>query len=296
MLETDLLERFHACRRYKQARPWQKPFLNPVRFLRNQCRRRGLSGGATGSLEIVDAFHLPRLTVVLGEAVSAEIAAYGIYEERLTEAFLRLARPGQTVVDIGMHLGYYTALFARLVGPQGAVHAFEPTPSTREIAQRNVAQFKNVTVHASAVWSSAKVIAFHDYGLQWMAFNSFTKARMEQGPPEPTLLEVPTTSLDLFRSETGRAIDLLKIDAESAEQEILRGAEKMLASDQPLVSLEVGDAPGENRSRQLIDSLEAAGFRPWAFAVGRFSLHEPKEFYEYDNLIFAPKERDLSKE
>src|SRR5713226_3163356 len=171
MANPALLRAFHGRLRYKKARPWQKPFLNPARFVQNQLRKRGLPPAKPGALRQVAAFHLPQFTVVTGEGVSNCISAYGLYEAALTEAFMRLIEPGQVVVDVGMHLGYYSTLFACLVGPRGAVHAFEPTPSTREIAARNVGQFPNVTVHPYAVWSSVRSLTFRDYGLPWMAFN-----------------------------------------------------------------------------------------------------------------------------
>src|SRR4051812_40132089 len=175
----ELLRSFTARLAYRPAGPWKKPLLDPARFVRNQLRFRGLVPRRNGQSRRVDAFHLPQFVVINGEAVSEEIASYGIYEENLTAAFLRLIKPGQTVVDIGMHLGYYTTLFAVLVGGNGHVHAFEPTPSTREIAKLNVGRFDQVTVYPKAVWSSIKQLTFHDYGLRWMGFNSFTEARMQ---------------------------------------------------------------------------------------------------------------------
>ena len=293
--DTSLVSTFRACLLYKQAKPWQKPFLDPSRFLRNQLRKRGLSRGRAGQLRQVDAFHLPRFTVVNGETVSEGISSYGIYEENLTEAFLRLVEPGQVVVDIGMHLGYYTTLFARLVGEKGAVHSFEPTPSTREIAGRNVKQFANVTVHPFAVWSGVQQLTFHDYGPEWMAFNSFDCARMDSGPPPPKLFEVETITLDTFRADLSKPVAIVKVDAESAEPEILSGAVQLLRSDRPLVSLEVGDTGVERTSRRLVDLMRSYSYASWEFNNGRFVAHQPKERYDYDNLIFAPTGRDLSK-
>src|SRR5262249_23077942 len=147
MSHAELLENFRCCQRYKLAKPWQKPFINPRRFVTNQLRSRGLLSVPAGALRRSAAFHLSEFTLVQGEAVSQQIDSYGIYEDTLTEAFLRLVQPGRVVVDIGMHLGYYTTLFACLVGDAGEVHSFEPTPSTREIAQHNVRRFRQVTVH-----------------------------------------------------------------------------------------------------------------------------------------------------
>ncbi len=293
MAETRLRNKFNKCLRYQRAKSWQKPLLDPVRFLRNQFWfRKGPR--ETGETRWVAAFHLPRFKVVNGETVSGGIAAYGIFEPELTAAFLRLVEPGWVVADVGMHLGYYTTLFASLVGPSGFVHAFEPTPSTRELASANVGQFTNIRVHPLAAWSSAQKLTFHDYGPQWMAFNSFTAARVKAGPPQPREFTVETISLDAFRLELDRKIALIKIDAESAEQEILKGAQQLLKTDRPLVSLEVGDFDGSPASRRLVEMLQQTGYRAWEFSADRFVAHQARANYEYDNLVFAPLGSDLS--
>lgn len=292
MANQALVAKFQNCLRYKQAPSWQKPLLNPVRFARNQWRYRK-SIANRGELSEVRVFHHYPFTIVNGETVSEHLAAYGVYEEELTEAFLRLIQPGQVVVDIGMHLGYYASLFARLVGESGAVHAFEPTPSTREIARHNLSQFGQVSVHPFAVWNCAQQITFNDFGPAWMAFNSFTNARMENGPPPPRHYAVETVTLDSFRLGLQRKIDLVKVDAESAEEQILAGAQRLLRSDQPLVTIEVGDLGDSQSSRHLIEVLRGLGYQPWELAGGKFVRHHPKERYEYDNLIFATASLDL---
>jgi FkbM family methyltransferase len=205
-----------------------------------------------------------------------------------------LVEAGQVVADIGMHLGYYTTLFAELVGTTGQVHAFEPTPSTREIAARNLICYPHVTVHPCAVWESTGTLTFRDYGVKWMAFNSFREAKTETGSPAPKILETPTATLDAIRASLARPFSLVKIDAESAEEEILAGAGRVLEIDRPLVSLEVGDCPNEASSRRAVDRLLSSDYRPWEFADGRFQPHQLKQAYAYDNLVFAPAGHDLS--
>jgi FkbM family methyltransferase len=292
MSHAELLENFRCCQRYKLAKPWQKPFINPRRFLANQLHKRGIFASPVGALRRTAAFHLPDFTLVEGEAVSQQIDSYGIYEDTLTEAFLHLVKPGQTIVDIGMHLGYYATLFACLVGEDGEVHAFEPTPSTRKIAQHNVRRFRQVFVHPEAVWSCVRNLEFRDYGVEWMAFNSFTDAKLND-VPAPRMFTASTTTLDSFRRLLNKPVSLLKVDAESAEREILEGARELLRADQPLISLEVGDTASVPSSRALIEYLRALDYVPWEFRGGAFHPHEARQRYEYDNLIFGPSSRDL---
>jgi len=294
MMASDLLASLHRCLRYQQARAWEKPWIDPRRFVTNQLLKFGVIGGSPGNVRAADAFHLRNFAVVSGEAVSQEIACYGFVEPKLTEALLRLVQPGQVVVDIGMHLGYYATLLALLVGERGEVHGFEPTPSTRDIARRNTDRFPQIRVHPFAVWSSVKTLAFRDYGPRWMAFNTSAKSKLDKEPAAPREIEVQTITLDQFRASLDRNIALMKIDAESAEREILAGAQTLLKTDRPTISVEVGDNDQSRDSRLLVDALIGLGYAPWDFVEGRFQRHQPRQAYPYDNLIFAPADVDLS--
>jgi len=295
MPNAELLTRFRTSVRYQRARSWQKPLLDPRRFLANQLRKYGLASQTPGALHTVPAFHVPEFTVVEGETVSQQIVSYSLFEPELTEAFLHLVNPGDVVLDIGMHLGYYATLFAVLVGERGQVHGFEPTPSTREIAVRNTSQFPQIQVHPLAVWSSNKTVVLRDYGSQWMGFNSLIRAKLTEEPVPPKEIEVQAITLEEFRSslEKGRKVSLMKIDAESAERDIIRGGKQLLENDRPLISVEVGDQGSSNESRLLLEDLRALDYVPWEFQSGQFVRHEARETYGYDNLIFAPRAVDL---
>ena len=58
--------------------------------------------------------------------IGMSLKEYGEWSLRETALFGRLVRPGHYVVDAGAHIGVHTLTFARLVGQQGKVFAFEP--------------------------------------------------------------------------------------------------------------------------------------------------------------------------
>ena len=296
MPDAELLGRFQSCRRYLEAKSWQKPLLGPQRFIANQLRKRGLRSLPPGSLRQAATFHLPDFTIVEGEIVSEELLSYSLFEPDLTEAFLHLVKPGQIVCDVGMHLGYYSTLFAVLAGGSGRVHSFEPTPSTREIALNNTKRFPQITVHPLALWSSAKTVTLRDYGLKYMGFNSLRQAKLDEEPAEPKQISVQAITLDQFRATLGPKdkISLIKIDAESAERDILAGGRELLRTDKPFISVEVGDCKNSVESRLLVDDFRSLDYIPWEFRNGKFARHETRHRYSYDNLIFTPDTADLS--
>ena len=141
-----------------------------------------------------------------------------VYEPR-TFAFLRAkCKPGATVLDLGAHLGLFTVFMARLVGPNGHVFSFEPTPQTRSALQKTVRLngcAAIVEVHGEAVAGATGTAVFYDTGDVASNANSLVhNARSRQG------MEVPTICLDDFVAERRISVGCLKIDVEGAELEL----------------------------------------------------------------------------
>ncbi len=236
------------------------------------------------------------MTIALPEEVSIALRRNGFVDYDLTAYLLGHLRPGATVLDVGAHIGYYTLLTSALVGPTGTVVAFEPTPSTLSVLRRNAARCLNTTVVAAAVWSAQTELAFQDHGLGYSAYNSAFEARLpgavrERIPTES--LAVRAVALDDHVREHRLAPDFVKIDAESAEAHVLAGMCGVLAEHRPVLSLEVGDldVAGVPSSRELVDQVVAASYRPWELRRGELVPHVPRDAYEYQNLIFTPTDR-----
>lgn len=59
----------------------------------------------------------------------------GIYEQPLQKWLTTYVKPGDTCLDIGGADGYFALLMAKLSGPQGQVHSFEPSEKIEHIQQ-----------------------------------------------------------------------------------------------------------------------------------------------------------------
>ena len=59
-------------------------------------------------------------------------------------------QPGESAVHIGIGAGYYTAILATLVGEGGRVDAYEIEARLATLAEKHLARFPQVTVHAES--------------------------------------------------------------------------------------------------------------------------------------------------
>ncbi len=69
-----------------------------------------------------------------------------------------LVKEGDTVIDLGANLGYYSNLLQQWVGSSGKLYAVEPVIPFNEILQWRLADKKNVTIYPYALGTEEKDI------------------------------------------------------------------------------------------------------------------------------------------
>ena len=145
------------------------------------------------------------------------------YEPSTTRLILSKLKPGNTFVDIGANNGYFSLLASAVVGKQGHVFAFEPTPWTLVRLFKNVRSgyMSNIAVVPKALWSVAGTLPIY-FSAQGDSMNSLIPKTLDILSTSEGQTTVETTTIDsCFPKED---IHLMKIDAEGAEIEILKGA------------------------------------------------------------------------
>jgi FkbM family methyltransferase len=204
----------------------------PLPFHQNILRRFGATKTAfyLGSISRHRiACNINSLTMHLDLSETIQRQMYlGPYEAEQTEWAKRLLKPGARVVDVGANFGYYTTLASSLIGAEGSIFAFEPSPIAAAVIADMIAVngLRNVMLVRSALGREAGHVDLFmplDTGLHSPSL--FTA----DGKYEP--VRVPLIALDDFEPlRDGVPIDLVKIDAEGSEPDVIEGMTGLIAA------------------------------------------------------------------
>jgi len=120
----------------------------------------------------------------------------------------KIIQLNDTVIDVGANIGYYTLIFAKLVGKGGMVYAFEPEPNNFALLKKNIEvnNYHNVILENKAVSDQN--------GFANLEINSMMGEHRIISESTKDTIKVPTITLDsIFQSE----INFLKTDTEGHE-------------------------------------------------------------------------------
>ncbi|HUE96342.1 MAG TPA: FkbM family methyltransferase [Longimicrobiaceae bacterium] len=224
-----------------------------------------------------------------------------MYEPETSTFFAGALRPGDTFIDIGTHVGYFSLLAAALVGPSGRVISFEPEAENYRRLKLHVAmnRFGHVEAVNAAVGDSpgsAQLFVNQDndggHALWDVGAHPFNvRSRNQQ-----TTAEVEVTSLDHYlRDRDLGSLKLIKIDTEGSEHRILQGARETLTRFRvPFVVAEINEFALQQMGTsgmELRAWMEELGYETFVFLPGetnlvRLRLDQTVQSNHVYNLLF----------
>jgi len=244
----------------------------------------------------VQLFWGGEMSVILPEDVSSNIWRYGSFEEDVCLFMLNSLQKGMTFIDIGAHFSFFTLLGSYLVGREGKVLAFEPTPTTYQQLLKNVinhSEYPNVETYNYAAYSEDTEVKFYDYGLENSAYNSiFGLRKIDNSSIRKNEIIVKARRIDdIISDKKINSINLIKIDAESSEIHVLKGMMQTLKTYKPSIILETGDFAinGVPESKEMITWLQQMNYSPYEVRNGEIVPHVMRAQYGYSNLLFVAK-------
>ncbi|MFN2453698.1 MAG: FkbM family methyltransferase [Pyrinomonadaceae bacterium] len=175
----------------------------------------------------------------------------GTFELTKQQAIWNQVRPDMVVYDIGANAGIYTLLFAKAVGHNGRVFAFEPFAEnvTNFLCHTRLNHLENVVLIQAALSS----------GLGLSSFKAGATNSMGALTGDATPLQVPTFSMDELVSTYGfPSPDFVKMDVEGAESEVLAGASTILKEQSAVWFIALH---GDEQKQNCQEILEAHHYR-----------------------------------
>ena len=146
----------------------------------------------------------------------------GWFERQELTFLARYLRPADRVVDCGAHVGLYSMLASRLIGPGGRVLALEPNPPTYALLCGNITANGADNVEARAVAFGPET---GSHRMSAAAGEHAAYSSLVIDTPEGRAIDVPVVRGDRLVPEVlglGR-VAFFKIDVEGYELEVWRG-------------------------------------------------------------------------
>lgn len=220
-----------------------------------------------------------KLAVDPSEYLGRTVLLTGEWDPKVSWVCKRLLRKGDAFLDVGAHCGIVSVEAARLVGSQGAVHAFEPQPKMAQLLRESakINGHSWLTVHELALSDSDGRAEIHLPGGKQIL------ASLIAPDVGGTSISIETKDSARFLDALGlNSIRLMKIDVEGYEHVVFSSLAPLLRSAAiEFILFESVPAEGPFFERPAIRKLQEFGyqflalpkrlFKPVAIAVDQES-------------------------
>ena len=171
----------------------------------------------------------------------------------------KIVKKDNVVVDVGAHIGYYSLLFAELVGEKGHVFSFEPS-SNCDILKKNIEinNYKNITAIQKAVSNETK-----DARL-FLTPSLTTHYICDTNDGDYDSIGIQTTTLDDYFKKFDGKIDFMKCVSQGADYAVIQGMSELVKKMKG-ITIMIAFSPsrlhefGSNPS-EFLATLEHEGF------------------------------------
>ncbi|MEP6676906.1 MAG: FkbM family methyltransferase [Ferruginibacter sp.] len=181
-----------------------------------------------------------------------------------------LIHEGDTVLDIGANVGYYSMLFAKWIGPEGKLIAVEPVPDFFKMLQWNTKQFSNITYYNYALGLEEKEIHLVVPNPNGYLRTGLANVQDENNPSQNegdvfTFSAMMKKASDLFAAIP--VINFIKIDIEGYEEFVLPEMKPVLVKHKPVLQVETWGS----HKKPVEDFLHGIGYLQYELHQGKLA-------------------------
>lgn len=248
-----------------------------------------------------------KIFVTLPDLIQSRIYFFGFWEPNLTHFIRHSLRAGDSFVDVGANIGYFSLLASRIVGERGQVFSVEASPFIHKKFLRNIdinkcRNIRSFNVAASDMEGSLSIYLGNNENLG----ATTTVASIAVKSAQKLEAVIPAKPLPaIIGVENLLGARLIKIDVEGAELSVVRGIGQLLDKfgDETEWVIEVWPEGGKGKDKdttELLASFRKAGYKlfelPNDYRVGayispnaKFRLRELEEIRGQADVVASKR-------
>ena len=174
-----------------------------------------------------------------------------------------LVQKGDTAIDIGANLGYYSRPLSQIVGNEGRVYCVEPVPVIFEVLKRNMHRRANATLLNYALGEESGCVDMVNDTVAEVGYFGTGRNAVSDGQSSADAIHFTVQmrrGSELFAAL--ERLDFIKCDVEGYERVVLPEMRALIERFRPVVLLETD---GDTR-REMVAMFADMGYRAYTLS------------------------------
>ncbi len=224
-----------------------------------------------------DNFLSNNFVVYRNEYISNKIILDGVYEKKKILGLIQDVIPKtkrKVFFDIGANIGNHSCALGKYFD---TVYSFEPFNLHFSLLKINTSNLKNINIfnYACGNQNSKKFLYLNDN------YNLGRISAQKESENNPDKFEAEFINTDEFIEKRNiKDIDLIKIDVEGDELNVLKGLEKTLRSQSPIILLELHFYKNKSEAFSVVNLLKKSNYiHFYEFNFSRFQRIGTQKIY-----------------
>ena len=178
------------------------------------------------------------------EFIGKSFREYGEYSELELKTILEFINEGDVIFDIGANIGCFSVPFAKKVGSNGKVYAFEPQKFIFNLLKKNAVcnELNNLQIFNNAIGDANTILELNDF--DYSQSGNFGGITLTENYDNSVCAKIKGTKKNKIKTLTLnnflnlKKCNFLKIDVELMESNVLKGAKEFIKKFRPIIWVE----------------------------------------------------------
>ena len=178
------------------------------------------------------------------EFIGKSFREYGEYSELELKTILEFINEGDVIFDIGANIGCFSVPFAKKVGSNGKVYAFEPQKFIFNLLKKNAVcnELNNLQIFNNAIGDANTILELNDF--DYSQSGNFGGITLTENYDNSVCAKIKGTKKNKIKTLTLnnflnlKKCNFLKIDVELMESNVLKGAKEFIKKFRPIIWIE----------------------------------------------------------